>query len=126
MAFGTCHILASVGAVVNIPKLSCVLTSCQPGGMSYEKFNARSCSVDALSDICNDAILDEQEIYLKKHVPDRVTVETAYDQKKVEEMSKALEDFWKERGINVGVRTTLAPIPKAPRYAALTLELYKR
>jgi hypothetical protein len=42
------------------------------------------------------------------------------------EMSKALEDFWKERGINVGVRTTLAPIPKALRYVALTLELYKR
>src|SRR5216684_4577819 len=39
--------LTSVGAVVSIPKLSCVLTSYHPGGMSYEKFNARSCSVDA-------------------------------------------------------------------------------
>lgn len=80
----------------------------------------------ALSDICNDAILDEEEIYIKKHVLDRPTVETAYDQRKVDEMSKALEDFWKERGISVGVRTTLTSIPKAPRYAALTFELYKR
>ena len=80
----------------------------------------------ALADICDDATLNELEVYIEKHVPDRPTVETAYDQKKVDEMSKALENFWKERGISVGVRSTLTPIPKAPRYAALKFEVYKR
>ena len=80
----------------------------------------------AFGDACNDAILDEQQLYIEKHVPNRPRVETAYDQQKVDEMSKALEDFWKERGIIVEVRTTLTPMPHAPRYAALKFEVYKR
>jgi maltose-binding protein MalE len=77
----------------------------------------------ALRDTGNAGGLDD---YLDKHLPDRITVETAYDQTKVDEMSKAIEDFWKEQGINVGVRTTLTSIPTAPRYAVLKFEVYRR
>ena len=74
--------------------------------------------------LCDDAggLYD----YLDAHLPDRIRVETAYDQTKVDEMSKAIEDFWKAQGINVGVRTTLTSIPTAPRYAVLKFEVYIR
>lgn len=77
----------------------------------------------ALRDTGNAGGLDD---YLDKHLPDRITVETAYDQTKVDEMSRAIEDFWKAQGINVGVRTTLTSIPTAPRYAVLKFEVYRR
>jgi hypothetical protein len=80
----------------------------------------------ALRDICDEATVNELEVYIEKHVPHRPTVEIAYGQKKVDEESKAIEDFWKERGISVGVRTTLTQIPNSPRYAALKFEVYKR
>jgi|ERR1700733_4794909 hypothetical protein len=79
-----------------------------------------------LSNLCNGTILEEQELYLEKYAPDRPTVEATYDQKKADEMSKALEDFWKERGVNVGVRTTLTPMPNVPRSAVLKFEVYRR
>jgi hypothetical protein len=74
----------------------------------------------ALRDTGNAGGLDN---YLDKHLPDRITVETAYDQTKVDELSKAIEDFWKAQGIKVGVRTTLTFIPTAPRYAVLKFEV---
>jgi hypothetical protein len=40
-------------------------------------------------------------------------------------MSKAIEDYWKEQGVSVGVRTSLTSTPKAPRYAVLKFEVYK-
>jgi hypothetical protein len=76
----------------------------------------------ALCDTGNAGGLDD---YLDKHLPDRISVETAYDQRKVDEMSKVIEEFWKEQGINVGVRTTLTSIPTAQRYAVLKFEVYK-
>ena len=76
----------------------------------------------ALCDNGNDGGLYD---YLDKHLPDRIRVETAYDQTKVDEMSNAIENFWKEQGINVGVRTTLTSIPRTPRYAVLKFEVYR-
>ena len=48
-----------------------------------------------------------------------------YDQKKVDDMKKVLEDFWRERGIAVEVRTSLTLVLAAPRYAFLEFEVYK-
>jgi hypothetical protein len=74
----------------------------------------------------NDTVLGEREEYLKKHLKDGPMVETAYDQKKADEMKKAIEAFWKERGLKVKVRVTLKPLPQAPRYATLEFDEYKQ
>ena len=74
----------------------------------------------------NDTVRNEQEQYLEMHLRDRPSVETSYDQKKADAMKKVLEDFWKERGIAVEVRSTLKPVPHAPRYAVLELDEYKQ
>jgi hypothetical protein len=74
----------------------------------------------------NDTVLNEQEEYLKKHLKDGPMVETAYDQKKADEMKKAIEAFWKERGLKVKVRVTLTRLPDAPRYATLQFDEYKQ
>jgi len=74
----------------------------------------------------NDATLNELEVYVAKHSQDLPTVETAFDQKKAGNMTKALEDFWKERGIAVEVRTTITRVAKPPRYAILEFDVYKQ
>ena len=74
----------------------------------------------------NDAKLSELEAYEVKYRQDLPTVETAYDQKKVDNMKKVLEDFWKERGIAVEVRTTVTQVAKARRYAVLEFDVYKQ
>jgi hypothetical protein len=74
----------------------------------------------------NDTVMNEQEEYVRKHLKDRPMVETVYNQKKADEMKKVFEDFWKERGIAVEVRTTLKPVPSAPRYATLEFDVYKQ
>lgn len=74
----------------------------------------------------NDAAVTKEEEYVEKHLQDRPRVETTYDQKKVDDMKKVLENFWKERGIAVEVRTTLTPVVTAPRYAFLEFDVYKQ
>lgn len=75
--------------------------------------------------IMNDAIVEKEGERLGQ-LKDRQTVEAPYDQAKVDKMKQALEDFWKERGVTVVVRTTLTPAPHAPRYAILTFEVVKQ
>jgi len=60
---------------------------------------------------------------------DRPRVETAFDQNKVENMVKALEQFWKNRGIAVEVRVrvnNLTEVPNGSRYAVLEFDVYKQ
>ncbi|HXY25767.1 MAG TPA: hypothetical protein VEI73_14020 [Candidatus Acidoferrum sp.] len=73
----------------------------------------------------NDAIVEKEGERLGQ-LKDRQTVEAPYDQAKVNRMSRALEDFWKERGISVVVRITLTQVPNEPRYAILTFEVLKQ
>jgi len=75
---------------------------------------------------CNEGTMNEEDEYLKEHAKNRPKVETAYDQKKVDEMKKALGDFWKEKGIAVEVRTTLTQLPKRPRYGILEFDVSKQ
>lgn len=74
----------------------------------------------------NDAKLSELEAYEGEHRQDLPKVETRYDQKEADAMKSVLENFWKERGITVDVRTSLNRVPNAPRYAILEFDVYKR
>lgn len=74
----------------------------------------------------NDAVVDKEEQYVGKHVQDRPRAETAYDQKKTDDMQKALEDFWKERGIAVKVLITLTPVSAAPGYVFMEFNIYRQ
>jgi hypothetical protein len=73
----------------------------------------------------NDAIV-EKEVARLDQLKDRQTVETPYDQAKVDRMKQALDDFWKERGITVAISTSLTPVSNTPRYAILTFEVLKQ
>jgi FG-GAP-like repeat len=75
-------------------------------------------------DLLNDAKINEEEEYVNKH--GRLTVEAAYDQKKVDETKKALEDFWNSRGVLVEVSTTLTSLGNRPGYASLRFDIYKK
>ena len=76
---------------------------------------------------CNDTILNAEEEYVRKRVdggPEFVfSLEPLYDQKKVSEVKKALEGFWKERGIAVEVSTNRTQVTNASRYAVLEFEV---
>lgn len=69
----------------------------------------------------NDTTAQEQKEYLEKFLKDPPSVETPYDQKKADEMAKLIESFWKEKGVEVEVSSTLTPIPntKHVTYARL-------
>lgn len=73
----------------------------------------------------NDTVVSEERASLNR-LPGRLTVGAAYDQAKADAMTKALENFWSERGITAEVRTTLTPWPGSARYAALEFDLYKQ
>jgi hypothetical protein len=68
----------------------------------------------------------EEEEYVNKRVHDRPRVETFYDQKKVDDTRRALEGFWKARGITVEISTNLTQVPSAPRYAFLSFTVYQK
>lgn len=55
-----------------------------------------------------------------------VQVDRPYDQKNANDMSGALENFWKTRGIMVKVVATLTPVPNRPRYSDLEFDVYKQ
>jgi hypothetical protein len=75
-------------------------------------------------DLLNDAKINEEQEYVNKR--GRLTVEAAYDQKKVDETKKALEDFWNSRGVLVEVSTTLTSLPNRVQYASLRFDIYKK
>ena len=55
----------------------------------------------------------------------RPRVETPYDQKKVDNMKKVLQDLWKERGGAVNADSKLMQI-RDTRYAVLEFVVYKQ
>ena len=73
----------------------------------------------------NDTVVNEERASLDQ-LPGRLTLGTAYHQAKADAMTKALEDFWRERGINVEVRATLTPWPRSALYANLEFDVYKQ
>lgn len=75
---------------------------------------------------CNDSILASEEKYLDEHVKERPRVESVYQQKSVDDMKQALEDFWRERGIAVEVSSKLTQVTSAARrpYAVLEFQVY--
>jgi len=76
----------------------------------------------------DETMMNEEEEYVNK-LGDRPRVETAFDQNKVENMVKALEQFWKNRGIAVEVRVrvnNLTEVPNGSRYAVLEFDVYKQ
>ena len=75
---------------------------------------------------CNNSIRDSEEKYLDDHVKERLTVESAYQQRIADEMKQALEDFWRGRGIDVEVNLKLTQLARAPRYAVLEFQVYRR
>ena len=78
---------------------------------------------------CNDSIFASEEKYLNEHVKERPRVFSVYRQKSVDDMKRALEDFWRERGIAVEVSSSLAQVtsaPRAPHYAALEFQVYRK
>jgi hypothetical protein len=74
-------------------------------------------------DLANDVNMNEEQEYLNK--TGRITAGTLYDQKKVDETKKALEDFWKSRGIMVEINATLTPLPDK-RHTSLRFDIYKK
>ena len=74
----------------------------------------------------NDAVVNKEEQYVAKHVQDRPRVETAYDQKKTDDMQKAFEEFWRERSIAVKVLVALTPVSAAAGYVSLEFNIYKQ
>jgi hypothetical protein len=79
---------------------------------------------DGFGDIFDPATRSEEEEYVNNN--GRLRVEEAYDPRKVDDMKKELEDFWKGRGIAVQVNTNLTQIPTAPRYAILEIDVYRK
>ncbi|HYL63944.1 MAG TPA: M56 family metallopeptidase [Candidatus Methylomirabilis sp.] len=71
----------------------------------------------------NDAAVNAEETRMNQ-LPERLTVEGAYDQAKADSMKKLLEDFWNDRGVTVEVRSTLTV--SSPRYANLEFDVYKQ
>ena len=79
---------------------------------------------------CNDSILASEEKYLNEHLKERPRVESFYQQKSVDDMKQALEDFWRERGIAVEVSskpTQVLRVPRrAPNYAVLEIQVCRK
>jgi Surface antigen variable number repeat len=74
-------------------------------------------------DLANDVNMKEEQEYLYK--TGRITVGTLYDQEKVDETKRTLEDFWKSRGVMVEVNATLAPLPDK-RHISVRFDIYKK
>jgi beta-lactamase regulating signal transducer with metallopeptidase domain len=77
------------------------------------------------SAVLNDVVVNKEQARLNQ-LPDRLTVETPYNQAKVDAMRKVLEDFWSERGLTVEVHFILLPSPRSPHYVILQLDVYKQ
>lgn len=75
--------------------------------------------------VLKNAVVNDEEMRTRQ-LAGRPTVETPYDEQKVDHMKRAIADFWSERGIVVEVRTTLTPSPLSPRYAMLQFDVYKQ
>jgi hypothetical protein len=77
---------------------------------------------------CNDSILANEGKYLNEHLKERPRVESVYQQKSVDDMQQALEDFWRERGIAVEVSASLTQVTSAPRapHAVLEFRIYRK
>ena len=74
-------------------------------------------------DLASDVNMNEEQEYLDK--TGRITAGTLYDQKKVDETKKTLEDFWKSRGVMVEVNATLTPLPDK-RHTSVRFDIYKK
>jgi beta-lactamase regulating signal transducer with metallopeptidase domain len=72
----------------------------------------------------SDALVDEEEARLNQ-LSGRLRVEASYEQTKAEEMKKALQEFWNERGITVEVQSVLKPSARSSSYAVLEFDVYK-
>ncbi len=72
----------------------------------------------------NDTTVREQQEYLERFTKDVPHVETPYDQKKVDEMKRLLTAFWKEKGVEVEVRSILTPIPNT-RFARVIFDVQR-
>jgi hypothetical protein len=68
--------------------------------------------------------LEEIEVRVGR-VVNRPRVETPYDQEKVDNMKKVLQELWKERGVSVNVDSQLTQI-RDTRYAMLEFLVYKQ
>jgi hypothetical protein len=76
---------------------------------------------------CNATILNAEKEYLRKRVDGGgvfFPFDPHYEQKKVSDVKKALEGFWKERGIAVEVSTNLTQATNARPYTVLEFDVY--
>ena len=75
-------------------------------------------------DVLNDAVVDAEQNYIVEHLPDRLRVEEYYEQRKLDDMKKALEEFWSKRSIAVEVSSSLTQVAAGSRYAILLFDVY--
>jgi beta-lactamase regulating signal transducer with metallopeptidase domain len=71
------------------------------------------------------AVVNEEEARLNQF-SGRLRVEASYEQTKADEMKKALQEFWNERGITVEVQSALKPSARSSSYAVLEFDVYKQ
>lgn len=72
----------------------------------------------------NDTTSQEQKEYQEKFLKDPPRVGTPYDQEKVDEMKRVISAFWKEKGVEVEVSSTLTPVPNSRQgYARLVFNV---
>ena len=72
-----------------------------------------------------DATKLEEVEELVGRVVNRPRVEAPYDQEKVDNMKKVLQELWKERGVSVNVDSQLTQV-RDTRYAILEFLVYKQ
>ena len=72
-----------------------------------------------------DATMVEEISLRVGQITYRPRVETRYDQKKVDNVKKVLQQLWKERGVAVNVDSKLTQI-RDTRYAVLEFVIYKQ
>jgi beta-lactamase regulating signal transducer with metallopeptidase domain len=72
----------------------------------------------------SDAIVNEEEARLNQ-LSGRLRPQASYEQTKADEMKKALQEFWNERGITVEVQSALKSSARSSPYAVLEFDVYK-
>jgi beta-lactamase regulating signal transducer with metallopeptidase domain len=73
----------------------------------------------------SDAVVNEEEARLNQ-LSGRLRPEASYEQTKADEMKKALQEFWNERGITVEVQSALKPSARSSPYAVLEFDVYRQ
>ena len=71
-----------------------------------------------------DATMLEEVATRIGQIVNRPRVETPYDQDRVDNMKKLLQELWKERGVSVAVDSQLTQV-RDTRYAILEFTVYK-